>query len=691
MCRIRAYLLLLLLPSWPALAQDSIDDDIQQKIENVAENLNNEDADYTNLTEHLSYYRERPINLNSAGKDELMELGLLSEIQVNHLLAHIQKNGKLLTIHELQSIAGFDLETIRKILPYVFVSGTADTRHFSLKEMLADGKHVFLFRYQQVLEQQTGFTAPDSGASVNSRYLGSPQKYYARYRFTYSNAVSWGITGEKDAGEEFFTGSQQQGFDFYSAHLFVRDLKFVRALAIGDYTLGFGQGLNTWSGLAYGKGGDAVNIKKSAPGIRPYSSVDENRFFRGAAVTLGFQTLELTAFYSKNRIDANISDTLADGELLVTSLQESGYHSTPSELADKDAIEQTVFGSNLSYKSRRLRLGLTGMSSAFNAGYSRNSELYNMFAFSSGMLSALSADYNIVIKNFNFFGEAALSVADGADPGMAFLNGMLIVMDPRLSLSLLHRHYQRNYQSLFANAFAESTTPANEQGIYVGISARPAEFLSINAYYDHFRFPWLKYQVDAPSQGNEWLAQVNYTPSKKLDLYVRVKQKNKYANLSVPDALDPVVPVRQTSYRFNISYTLSPSFRLRNRVEYLCWDNGSGNTETGFLIYQDLSFRKLGRPYAITLRYALFHTDSYDARIYAYENDIPGVYSIPAYYYKGSRTYVMLSYDITRRLEFWLRWSQTYYSNKDVISEGSLTEIKGNTKTEIKAQVRIKL
>ena len=90
------------------------------------------------------------------------------------------------------------------------------------------------------------------------------------------------------------------------------------------------------------------------------------------------------------------------------------------------------------------------------------------------------------------------------------------------------------------------------------------------------------------------------------------------------------------------------------------------------------------------MRYALFQTDSYDARIYAYENDVPGSYSIPAYYSRGSRFYLMLDYNITRKIELWVRYSQTFYDNQTTISPGGLSEINGNTKSEIRTQIRFK-
>ena len=90
------------------------------------------------------------------------------------------------------------------------------------------------------------------------------------------------------------------------------------------------------------------------------------------------------------------------------------------------------------------------------------------------------------------------------------------------------------------------------------------------------------------------------------------------------------------------------------------------------------------------MRYALFDTDSYNSRIYAYESDILYAFSIPAYYSKGSRLYFNLKYTLRDFLDIWLRYSQTYYSDLDVISSG-LNQINGNAKSEIKVQVRIKI
>ena len=109
--------------------------DIQQKIENAAENAESEETDFTILLEELQYYIQHPINLNYTDREELLRLELLSDLQINNLLKHIEKNGKLMTIYELQTIESFDLDVISKILPYVKVENNFDNPNVSMKEI----------------------------------------------------------------------------------------------------------------------------------------------------------------------------------------------------------------------------------------------------------------------------------------------------------------------------------------------------------------------------------------------------------------------------------------------------------------------------------------------------------------------------------------------------------------------------
>src|ERR1041384_3519044 len=71
-------------------SQDTIPSEnypLEQNTENISEQLQTEEIDFSESLEKLTYYKEHPLNLNSATKDELEQLNLLNEIQINNLLS----------------------------------------------------------------------------------------------------------------------------------------------------------------------------------------------------------------------------------------------------------------------------------------------------------------------------------------------------------------------------------------------------------------------------------------------------------------------------------------------------------------------------------------------------------------------------------------------------------------------------
>jgi hypothetical protein len=90
------------------------------------------------------------------------------------------------------------------------------------------------------------------------------------------------------------------------------------------------------------------------------------------------------------------------------------------------------------------------------------------------------------------------------------------------------------------------------------------------------------------------------------------------------------------------------------------------------------------------MRYALFYTDDYSSRLFAYEHDVLYAASMPAYYGKGFRVYVLARYSPLHWLDTWFRFSLTTYSDRNTISSGP-DEIIGNKLPEVKFQLRFKL
>ena len=91
----------------------------------------------------------------------------------------------------------------------------------------------------------------------------------------------------------------------------------------------------------------------------------------------------------------------------------------------------------------------------------------------------------------------------------------------------------------------------------------------------------------------------------------------------------------------------------------------------------------------ITGRYALFDTDDYDNRLYAYESDAWLSFAFPPYYGKGVRNYLLLQYRLTHKIDVWVRWGHTRYTDRTTIGSGGEI-IAGDTRNDIKLQARIK-
>ena len=652
---------------------------IQQQLENLTEASDDAETQDDSYLQELAQFIKDPINLNYADAGELQQLKLLTPVQISNLISYRYLLGNFLSIYELQAVPDWNLLLIRRLRPYVTVESKTDVFN-NIGSRLKKGNSTMLVRGTQILEKSEGFLRDISNAT--SYYPGSPQKVLVRYKYTYKNLLQYGVLGEKDAGEQFFKGAQKNGFDFYSAHFFVRNLGIIKALAIGDFTVNMGQGLTQWGGLAFKKGSDVLNIKRQSDILRPYNSAGEIAFNRGAGVTLQKHNWQATGFISYRKLDANFNTDTLNFEDFVSSLQTSGLHRTVNEVSDKGTQGQLTSGGNINYTSQRLHVGVNAVHYNFEHNITKASYLYNAYSLSGKTAGNYSVDYSYTYKNMHFFGEAATD----EDLDKAFINGLLISMDSHVDMSFLYRKISRGYQSLYSNAFTESTFPTNESGFYTGISINPIETVRIDAYADFYNFPWLKYRVDAPTSGNDYLLQVTYRPSKQAEMYVRYRAEKKAINYN-PDelTLNPIIVQPRQGIRSQFSYKVSPTFTFRSRAELSWYDKRGPAAENGFLIYTDFLYKPLLKPVSGNIRLQYFETDGYNSRLYAYEDDVLYAYSIPVFYGKGYRYYVNINYDITKKLSCWVRFAQTVYPGANTIGSG-LDLINGHTKSEVTLQ-----
>jgi len=641
------------------------------------------DLNYEDLYENLAQLLANPINLNKANGEELRFLNILSELQIQALLKHRQENGPLLSVYEIQSIPGFDLITINRIIPFVRVEYPALIGSL-LKRVWTEENNYLILRYDRTLETKAGFK---ESSSTNSRFLGNKDDLYIRFRTSNTGDFSVGFTIEKDAGEQITLNpsNRQYGFDYYSFHAQIMNKGKIKNLILGDYQTQFGQGLLLGSTFGYGKGSETVTtIRRSNLGFLPYTSVNETGYKRGIALTYQLTpTLFLSPFYSSARRDASYQiDTLEVS--FASSIQTSGFHRNENELKTRQRLQERNYGAVLNFRKNAFDAGLIFNTIDFGVPIIRDAQSYNQFSFSGTSNTNVGAFLSYTLHNFTLFSEAAQTLHNGY--GLAI--GLLGSLTPKLDIALHYRNYQQNFYSFYYNAFSESSAPQNETGIYWGLKYRWNRKFSASGYTDLFWFPWLRYRSYIPSEGYEWLVRLNYQPTKTILLFIQGREESKVRNVpSEQSNLYLTDEGVKRNYWINCDYGITSTLKLKTRVQFSTYELGDISTK-GLTLLQDVSI-DLGR-LSLTARYALFDTEDYDNRQYVYERDVWLAYSLPAYSGKGVRKYILAQYTVNKHLTFWIRYANTRYTDREEIGSGVET-IEGNVRNDVRVQMRLKL
>lgn len=680
---------------------DSIDnfsiEYLTDRLENIAQS-SDRTIDFTDLIDDYIYYYRNPVNINNKDISILRDLYLISEIQLVNITVYKNHYGQIYSIYELLSIAGFNEVTVKQLEPFIICKEINHSKELKPKSLIKKGRHSIISRVDRILETKSGYIRPTDSLGINgsSDYLGDPYHYYLRYSYNYRNKVRIGLTIDKDAGELITKHSLNDsikkllhkkvwfGADFVSVFAYLEDIRFISKVILGDYHLEFGQGLTLWSGLAFGKSADGVLVQRYAKGLRPNTSANENRFFRGAAMTIKLKSFHITPFYSNNRIDGNLS-IKNDQSQSISSIIETGMHRTINELLDKRTLGVEVCGVNITYSGTRYKIGLTSITTQLDKKLENNLQPYKRFRFEGRNIINFGMDFMVNLNSIVVFGEVAGSGL-GINAGIIGVNTLL---SDRFYLTILYHNYGKDYHNLYCNPIAESSSISNESGIYFGFKALINKHLTLTGYIDHYTYPWLKYGINAPSIGNDYRMQLNITPSKSIISSISYRYKNGQFNKSIPyQFTQSITTKRKHEFRLFISWSTPANLIFKNRID-LVRIKQPETIENGYLIYQDVLYRPKKFPLEITLRYALFTTDGWDSRIYTYENDVLYAFNIPSFFNNGNRYYLMFTYKPTRKLSIWLRLSRTKYRNQNVIGSGN-EMINGNHRTEAKVQFRYK-
>ena len=616
------------------------------------------------------------LDLNSATSKEFEASGVISKLDADKIITHRDSFGNFISEYELQTF--LDLPIVLRLAPFITVFVPSEKTALPFKKWFTAGNFKLMLRTAERLERANGYDT----IKTKKGFLGDPLNNFIRLEYSFKDLVSYGVTLKKESGEPF-----KNGFDFTSVHMQVNNLlPKLKTICLGDYAVSLGQGLVLNSGFSIGKGSAVLNIEKNNAPVQAYSGSDETHFMRGAALQYRLtNTLELTTFASYRRRDATVYDysalTTQPTEPFVTVFELTGFHRTQTEIARKNNIGLTSIGFQLKKNYYYGSFAINAVQQNFDTRIQPPNDVYNAYHFVGKSLSNISFQYNYTYYNAHFFGETALSA-----PGTwATINGMLLSLDKKLSISVLQRYFDKNYQTEGARAFGENTRTQNENGLYVGAQYDFNKDFNFSVYADFWQYAAPKYNVSSQSTGYEYFFKTEY--KQKFEVWsfqFRSHLKQENAPLVLNEKVHNLID--KTRNTFTLFYANKPTrhFAFQERFD-LCSYAEQGVTQIGFALSSDINFHTIEQKFIVGLHAAYFDTPNYQTAIFVFENNIQNATLIEPYYYNGIRLATTARYNFMRGSTLELRTAITEIFNKTSIGSG-LETIDASHKTDIALQ-----
>lgn len=617
------------------------------------------------LIERYENYLDQPFNLNDT--NALADFPFLNDFQISALRTYVKQYGFLTSLNELPLINGFDSATIAFIKPITVTEQPSPQKRFTLREMFRYGKSSLVVGSGGTFEQARGYR--------ESIYDGSPLRLHGRYQFQYYDRIQLQLSADKDPGEALFSASQPQGFDFYGFHLMLNDFWKFKRIIVGQYQLQFGQGITLWTGFAP-YGATTTNISRVAQGIRPASAYGEYGYLQGAATTIEISKhLNSTIFYSNILRDASGTE----------SYYLSGYHRTQNELEKRDQIGEQLFGGNLHYQNTNLQIGATAYYMLLDKALQPNTNRYNQFIFRGDKNYNLGVYGKYLLRNILLFGELAIS----QNKAFAGIGGMQLNIDNENRFCAYYRNYAIDYQNLYAAAVGQQHRNQNENGLCLNFQTLLPFNIHALLRADFYKFPWLRYQVYAPSYGTEYRINLNKKTPSGVNIELRYRYKSGAENSTLPDHAEYLVQqTTRQQVQANLQYATG-GWELTTRIAYTHFKDESDLAKEGFLLFQDIGYHISKSPLTFAARFALFDIDDYDARLYAVESDMAYSFNSTTYLDQGLRSYLVIRYNITPSLKLEAKYAITAYADKETVGTG-YESIDSNHKQTWKIQLQWK-
>jgi hypothetical protein len=636
-----------------SLAQDDhLSESIKSILEELADNETDPEAG-TEYTERLHELSEKPVNLNSADESELSRLFFLTDFQIKSIADYVHSSGKIFTVYEIMNIPGFNRDIAEMIIPFIKLDARgrqiSDTTHL-MSSILVN----FLAKH------------PESEPSA----VGPPWKGLIRYRLN-AGKITAGLTSEKDYGEKLFSGRPSLP-DFISANIAFEGNGVLRRIIVGDFSGRFGLGTNINTGLSTGLSLTAAGYLSGGDEIRPFTSSDENNFFRGIAFSLKIKKLGITGFLSGNKIDATVDTSAGNNKPAIETFYRSGLHNSITSLSKKDAVTEDAAGISANCDLNNLKLGIILSGNKFSIPVKKhNDDPETLYDFEGNRNWVLSSWYKMVVGKVILFGE----VSSDYRFRFAWIQGASFRPADRLTINLLYRSYEPGFTSFHGKGPFSSSSGDNLRGIFGNFTFETAKYLFLSGGYDLRWYPWLRYRCSAPSVARSSEVRLRYQPAGKFSAEMTYDYRVSVYDDPETTGIKKQLEFKSYSVKGTLKFSPLENLIFTSRFDY---KTAGPVASHGVVLLQDISLRFRKIPVTLWLRHAVFNTDDWNSRIYAYENDLPGTFNIPALSGKGSRSCIMIA------------WKKNNWGELR-IKYGVLSQIKDGVNVnneEVKIQIR---
>ncbi|GAA4836135.1 hypothetical protein [Algivirga pacifica] len=604
--------------------------------------LNNEQS-----VEMMMELLEDPIDLNQTKGEILRELGWITLTQQKALQQHIEQYGVLLSVYELQAVQGWDLETVKRVAPYISTSKESLRQHWKEKwRQLQSMQHELQWRWGRSWDKEE---------ESSESFLGSLDRMAFRLKGRKAGQCSYGVSMEKDAGE-----AVDKGPDFWSANVTVHKVGSLKTLTLGDYRLQLGQGLLSGASYFIGKGMESVlGLQQYSRGIRPYHSMSETGFLRGVAAAFQWGNCRVLPFVSSRRKDA----VIIDGQ--VVSMPSAGLHRTLKELAYKDRLMERYAGVYTDWRWRDiLKIGITTANLAYSLPI-QSSGSKGVIRFTGRKSQQYALDFHLDCFGIQSFGEVARVGA-----GNAVLLGGQWGLGKKLALSWVYRYYAKNFHVVYGSAFGTGATPSNEKGLYTGISIKLSKYCQLTSYMDLFSRPWLRYGVYKPQYFSDFSLGIRNRKKRFWTYQCRYRWQQKEA---VVDQYGQrgYQPFFKHSIKADIEWFPLKNCKVRmlSRYSYTVYPDRYQESKEGVALGVRIDWTY--KMFKASADYVFFDTDDYENRLYLYQKGVRYSNRYTALYGEGYKWNYVFSYKWRSWLSMYLQGNYWIYGRMIKVNTAS--------------------